>query len=63
MWKNAIRTQMFNANLHKICDFYARHIRKKQFFRGNICILCDVVKKVERREHVLLDILQKNFAQ
>ena len=42
MWKNAIRTQMFNAN---------------------ICILCDVVKKVERREHVLLDILQKNFAQ
>ena len=32
----------------KICDFYARHIRKKQFFRGNICILCDVLKKVER---------------
>ena len=27
MWKNAIRTQMFNAN---------------------ICIVCDVVKKVER---------------
>ena len=47
----------------KICDFYARHIRKKQFFRGNICILCDVLKKVERREHVLLDILQKNIAQ
>lgn len=27
MWKNIIRTEMFNAN---------------------ICILCDVVKKVER---------------
>ncbi len=22
----------------KICDFYARHIRKKLFFRGNIYI-------------------------
>ncbi len=47
----------------KICDFYARHIKMKQFFRGNICILCDGVKKVERHEHVLLDILQKNIAQ
>lgn len=33
MWKNAIRTQMFNAN---------------------ICILCDVVKKVERRVGVYI---------
>ncbi len=26
------------ANLRKICDFYARHIRKKAFFRRNIVI-------------------------
>ena len=38
----------------KICDFYARHIRKKQFFRGNRCILCDVLKKVERRVGVYI---------
>ena len=40
----------------KICDFYARHIRKKQFFRGNRCILCDVLKKVERRVAALVKV-------
>ena len=37
----------FNYNLQtyiKICDFYACHIRKKQFFRGNIAIIQAIPK-------------------
>ena len=32
-------------------------VTRTEMGNANICILCDVVKKVERREGVLLDIL------
>ena len=48
---------ILGAEVAQKCAPFPAVVTRTERGHANICILCDVVKKVERREGVLLDIL------